>query len=93
VDGEEAIQLQARLGAIEFAICELFSMVYELGKATPKYVHDRHDNWIKLVSERGVEGVTPVESDLLSGELETALRDLAKMIETHARFPRPTQEG
>jgi hypothetical protein len=85
---EDEIKNQARLGAIEFALCELFAMIYQGGNATSGYVHGRHDHWIDIARSQGVAGVDHAQSDLLSGELENALRDLSRLIETHARFPR-----
>lgn len=84
---EEAIRLQARLVAIEFAICELFSASYVA--ATPADVHKRHDQWIEFVRKRPVQGYDPAMSDLLAGEVENALRELLEMIESHVRMPRP----
>jgi hypothetical protein len=86
---EYAIELNARLSAIEFAICEIFSVVYL--KVPARQIHARHDHWLELARQQGVPGLDPAQSDLLSGELENALHDLSRLIETHVRKPRPKE--
>jgi hypothetical protein len=82
--GEEALKLQARLGAIEFAICELTSMCYHLGGWTNAQVKARHDHWIALAQKSFArEGLDPAQTALLSGELEDALAALSGMIRAH----------
>jgi hypothetical protein len=85
---EATLKLEARLGAIEFALCEIFSVIY--GKLPAPQIHARHDQWIELLrAQGGLKDLHPVESDMLSGELENALRDLSAMIESHVQKPRP----
>ena len=83
---EEALKLSARLSAIEYALCELFSVVYQ--NLPAHMVHARHDHWVELAREQAVSGLDPVQSDLLAGELENALHDLSRLIESHVRKPR-----
>ena len=84
---ERAVKLEARLAAIEFMICELFSAVYRQIPATA--VHQRHDQLLEALRTRGVSDLDPALSDLLSAEAEIALRDLTRQIESYAQKPRP----
>jgi hypothetical protein len=83
---EQAIKLGARLVAMEFAICELFSAFYQHMPAAQ--IHARHDQWIEFLRQRGVPGVDAAMSDLMAAETETALRELLGLIELHAQKPR-----
>jgi len=87
---EQAIKLGARLAAMEFAICELFSAFYQHVPAAQ--IHARHDQWIEFLKQRGVPGVDAAMSDLMAAVVETALRELLGLIESHARKPRPQAE-
>jgi hypothetical protein len=71
---ERATKLEARLCAIEFAICELFSVFY-LG-VPARQIHKRHDALLKQFQRHAVSGVDPVVSDLLSAEAENAFRSI-----------------
>ena len=84
---EEAIKLEARLCAIEFLICDLFSAAYRGMKASD--VHRRHDQLTEYFRKQAVPGCDPAMSDLLAGEVETALRGLLAEIESHAQMQRP----
>jgi hypothetical protein len=88
---EEAIKLQARLVAIEYAICELYSAFYR--GVQPADVHQRHDQLVGYFRKQPVPGHDPAMSDLLAGEAETALRELLTRIELHVKMPRPKREG
>jgi hypothetical protein len=88
---EESIRLQARLVAIEYAICDLFSSVYR--RVDPAAVHRRHDQLVEFFRTRTVSGCDPASSDLIAGEAELALRELLTLIELHAQMPRPKLEG
>jgi hypothetical protein len=83
---EEAVKLEARLIAMEYAICDLFSAVYR--GFNPKDIHDRHDQLVKFFQTRTVPGHDPAMSDLLSGEVEIALHRLLTKIESHMQIPR-----
>jgi hypothetical protein len=85
---EKALKLEARLSAIEFAICELFSAFYQ--NVPAKQIHERHDALLRMLQKRGVAGADPAVSDLLSAEAENALRELIGLIELHVQKPRPT---
>ena len=87
---ENALKLEARLCAIEFAICDLFS-VFNLNMSA-KQIHQRHDQLLKRFQERGVTGVDPVMSDLIAGDAENALRELLGLIELHSQKPRSKVE-
>ena len=81
---EEIIKLQARLGAIEFAICEIAAMSYRLAGWTDAQVKDRHDDWVHLArSTPTPEGLDAPEAALISGEIEDALSRLSARIRTH----------
>jgi hypothetical protein len=84
---ENAVKLEARLCAIEFAICELFSAFYS--KLPAREIHKRHDQLLAAMRKRGVRGVDPAVSDLLSAEAETALHELLSDLETYVAKPRP----
>jgi hypothetical protein len=88
---EEAVKLGARLVAIEYAICELFSAVYRDIK--PKDIHQRHDQLIEYFRKRPMKGDDPAMSDLLSGEVEIALHRLLTKIESHMKLPRRRRGG
>jgi hypothetical protein len=83
---EVAVKLEARLCAIEFAICELFSAFYS--NLSAETIHKRHDSLLEAMRKRGVSGIEPVESDLLSAEAENALRELTTLIESYVQKPR-----
>jgi hypothetical protein len=84
---ERAVKLEARLAAIEFMICELFSAAYH--RVPAEQVHLRHDQLLGELRKRGVRGLDPAMSDLFSAEAENALRDLTRQIESYVRKPRP----
>jgi hypothetical protein len=88
---EEAVKLQARLVAMEYAICDLFSAIYRGQK--PRDIHQRHDQLIEFFRTRSVPGHDPAMSDLLAGEVEIALRELLTRIELHMRIPRQRRQG
>ncbi len=80
---EEIIKLHARLGAIEFAICEIAAMSYQVGGWTDAQVKERHDHWLGLARTTPMEGLDPADAALLSGEVEDALSALSAQIRTH----------
>ena len=84
INGRGRAQLQARLCAIEFAICELAAMCYQMGGWTNAQVKERHDHWAALaLSSFQLEGLDPAETALASGEVEDALVGLSGMIRSH----------
>ena len=80
---EDRIKLEARLGAIEFAICDIAAMGYMMGGWTAKQINERHEHWNDLVRSALIEGMPPAEAGLISGELEDALAALSAMIRSH----------
>jgi hypothetical protein len=80
---EEFIKLEARLGAIEVAICDLAAICYITGRWTDAHIKQRHDLWSELARLSPVEGLNPAEAALVSGELEDALSVLSAMIRSH----------
>jgi hypothetical protein len=88
---EEAVKLQARLVAMEFAICELFSAIYRNVK--PADIYRRHDRLIEYFRNRPGPGDDPAMADLLAGEVEIALHRLLSEIESHMQIPRPKGLG
>ena len=83
MDKEAALKQQARLAAIEFAICDLSAMCYKLAGWTDGQVKERHDHWLELARNVNFDDATAAEAGLISGELEDALSDLSKLIRTH----------
>jgi hypothetical protein len=80
---EEFIKLEARLGAIEVAICDLAAICYITGRWTDADIKQRHDLWSELARLSPIEGLNPAEAALVSGELEDALSALSAMIRSH----------
>jgi hypothetical protein len=80
---EEIIRLEARLGAIEFAICEIAAMSYQIGGWTDAQVKERHDHWKNLASSTPIDGLDAAEAAYICGEIEDALSALSALIRTH----------
>jgi hypothetical protein len=83
---EKEVKLQARLAAVEFLIIDILSVLYRNIPASK--IHQRHDQLIAFLKQRGVPGVDPAVSDLLSGEVENALRELLDDLEAYIGAPR-----
>jgi hypothetical protein len=89
---EEAVKLQARIIAIEYAICDLFSSVYK--DIDSAEIHRRHDQLVEYFRTRTALGRNPASSDRpIAEEAEFALRELLTLIELHMRMPRPKPVG
>lgn len=86
MDEQERVKLEARFYALELMVCDLFKVAY--AGMSAEQIHARHDQILEQVRRTGTSGLDPVESDWLSSELESAVRELLEAIETHAGRPR-----
>jgi hypothetical protein len=77
---EKAIKLEARLGAIEYMIGELFKMVYRLGGATPAMVVESHEKFREYLRTMPMPTTDPALSDLVAAEIQEAHERLLKII-------------
>ena len=77
---EKAIKLEARLGAIEYMIGELFKMVYLLGSVTPEMVVESHEKLREHLRTMPMPTTDPAVSDLAAAEIQEAHERLLKII-------------
>jgi hypothetical protein len=59
---KDRIKLEARLGAIEFAICDIAAIGYMMGGWTAKQINERYEHWNDLVRSAPIEGMPPAEA-------------------------------
>jgi hypothetical protein len=83
---ERTVKLEARLSVIEVAIFELFSTFYNHLPAAQ--IHGRHDALLASMRRRAVHGADPAVSDLLTAEIEDALREFLADLEAYVGKPR-----
>jgi hypothetical protein len=74
---EEMIKAEMRLYALECLVCQLFAL---FGKTLPPgMLEETHKAWIEGARKKTFGGDDPAFSDLLSAELEDALKRLVDM--------------
>jgi hypothetical protein len=82
---EKAIKLEARLGAIEYMLAELFKMVYLISGATPEMVESSHEKLREHLRTMAMPTTDPAISDLAAAEIQEAHEHLLKMIAAAVR--------
>ncbi|HEY6023051.1 MAG TPA: hypothetical protein VIV34_02600 [Pseudolabrys sp.] len=78
----KAIKLEARLGAIEYMIAELFKKFYAMSETPLKDVRKDHNLLRKFLHKMSLPIPDPALSDLTAGELMDAFERLLEKIET-----------
>jgi hypothetical protein len=77
----KAIKLQARLGAIEYMIAELFKKFYAMNGTRLKDVRKDHELLRKYLRKMSLPIPDPAMSDLTAGEMMDAFENLLEKIE------------
>ena len=81
----KAIRLQARLGAIEYMIAELFKKFYEKSDVSLKQVQKEHEFLRTYLQKMTLQIPDPALSDLTAGEMMDAFERLMEKIEMAVR--------
>jgi hypothetical protein len=83
---EKAIKLEARLGAIEYMVGQLFRMFYLSVGATPEMVEKSHEKFREYLRTMPMPpGGDPAISDLAAAEIQEAHERLLGIIAEAAR--------
>lgn len=82
---KKTIRLQARLGAIEYMIAELFKKVYEMNDVPLRDVRKDHEFLRKYLQKMTLQIPDPALSDLTAGEMMDAFERLMEKIEMAVR--------
>jgi hypothetical protein len=82
---ENAIKLEARLGAIEYMIGQLFKMVYGLAAATPELIEKSHGKLREHLRTMPMPSTDPAIADLAAAEIQEAHERLLGIIEEAVR--------
>jgi hypothetical protein len=82
---KKTIRLQARLGAIEYMIAELFKKVYEMNDVPLRDVRRDHEFLRKYLQKMTLQIPDPALSDLTAGEMMDAFERLMEKIEMAVR--------
>ena len=77
----KAIRLEARLGAIEYMVAELFKKFYAMSATPLKDVRKDHELLRKYLRKMSLPIPDPALSDLTAGELMDAFEALMDKIE------------
>ena len=77
---EKTFKLEFRLAAIEHMLANLYKMVYLMSGATPQMIAESLDKFQQSVTAEQIPGLDPVQSDLVSAELELAYQHLLDAI-------------
>jgi hypothetical protein len=77
---EKAIRLEARLGAIEYMVGQLFKMVYLSTGVTPKMVEESHERLREHLRTMATPGNNPAISDVVAAEIQEAHERLLGII-------------
>jgi hypothetical protein len=78
---QREVELLARLSVLEYLVAQLFNMKYMEKGLTLDQVKAEHAKARKLLAKQTNPGFDAAQSDLLTGEMETALDDVLAMIE------------
>jgi len=81
----KAIKLEARLGAIEYMIAELFKKFYAMSETHYKEVEKEHEMLRKYLRKMTLPIPDPALSDLTAGEMMDAFEVLLEKIEIAVR--------
>lgn len=81
----KTIRLQARLGAIEYMIAELFKKFYEKSGVSLKQVQKEHEFLRTYLEKMTLQIPDPALSDLTAGEMMDAFERLMEKIEMAVR--------
>lgn len=81
----KTIRLQARLGAIEYMIAELFKKFYEINDVSFKQVQKEHEFLRAYLQKMTLQIPDPALSDLTAGEMMDAFERLMEKIEMAVR--------
>jgi len=79
------VRLEARLGAIEYMIGQLFKSVYSITGATPEMIERSHQALRDYLRVMSIPMDDPAISDLSAGELQDAYEHLLGIIAEAAR--------
>ena len=82
---EKAIKLEARLGAIEYMVGQLFRMFYLSVGATPEMVEKSHEKFREHLRTMPMPPSDPAISDLAAAEIQEAHERLLGIIAEAAR--------
>ncbi|HZP70715.1 MAG TPA: hypothetical protein VFB29_12295 [Pseudolabrys sp.] len=77
----KTLKLEARLGAIEYMIAELFKKTYAMNGTPLKQVRKDHEQFRKHLRRMSLPIPDPAMSDLTAGELMDAFENLMEKIE------------
>ncbi len=78
---QEAIKLEARLGAIEYMVGQLFKISYGLANVTPEMIEKSHETFREKLRMLPVPDNDPAISDLVAQEMQDAHEHLLGIIE------------
>ena len=77
----KTFRLEARLGAIEYMIAELFKKTYAMSETPRKHVRKDHELLRKYLRKMSLPIPDPALSDLTAGEMMDAFEKLMEKIE------------
>lgn len=81
----KAIRLEARLGAIEYMVAELFKKYYAMSDTPYKQVEKDHEFLRKYLRKTSLPIPAPALSDLTAGEMMDAFERLMEKIKMAVR--------
>jgi hypothetical protein len=75
------MEFLARISVLEYLVAQLFSKQYQAKRLTVDEVKAEHEKAKKLLARQANPEFYSFQSDLITGEMETALDSVLKMIE------------
>jgi hypothetical protein len=78
---QRELELLARISVLEYLVAQLFNQQYLAQNATLDWVKEQHQKVKNLLMRQTNPGFDAAQSDLITGEIESAADDILKMIE------------
>lgn len=78
---EKDVQIVARIAVLEYLVANIFNMLYGKEGLTIDEVKEEHRKVKKLMARQTNPGFDAAQSDLITGEMETALESVLDMTE------------
>jgi hypothetical protein len=88
---EREVEILARISALEYLVAQLFNMQYGKEGLTISQIKEEHRKAKALMKRQTIPGLDAAQSDMFSGEMESALADVLETAE--ALFERYSQIG
>jgi len=81
MDPQQSADLEARLAAIEYMVCNLYAVFHRFRGSTPSFILQAHESAREKLRSMTIPGLDPAQSDMAAANMQEHVERMLAAIE------------